>query len=752
MKNYMQTKQLPQSGPASKSTFSRRGFIVGTSTAGIGLSLGVLAGCSNAGQDKGNGAAADYSHLPDNPEVNAWVHIHHDDTVTIRIARSEMGQGTITGLAQIVAEELGCDWEKVRFDFPTPGESLARDRVYGDFSTGGSCGIRTSHQYMREGGAAARMMLVQAAANAWDVPASECQVENGVISHKGSNHSARFGEMAEAAAKLEAPTEVKLKDPKDWTLIGQPKHRLDTAEKLTGALKYGSDIVLPNMLNASIKACPILGGTLKSYDSEAAMEMPGVKKVMALGDKAVVVVAQTWWQANQALSAMPIEWDGGEYGSYSSADIEALLDDGLEATETFTGNQKGDVKAALAGSAKIVEGHYNFPNQNHATMEPMNATAIWTSDRLDVWCPTQNAETALAAASKAADLPITNCDVHKVILGGGFGRRGMTDYVTQVVQIAKAMPGIPIKLQWSREEDMLHGFYHPTTKAKLRGGLDEKGNLTALDMQISGQSILAALMPQVMAAAGGDIAQFQGLAPSGLDPRLEDQTLKHSFPNFRIHHAMRNPPIRPGFWRGVNANQNAIYLNCFLDEMAYAAGRDSLDFFLEHLKDSPEMTAALKAVAKKGGWGQKDGLGRGLSAFHSFGSYTAACAAVSVTEDGRLKMHKITAATDCGTVVNPQQVEAQVQGSFVYGLSAMLHGEITYKDGQPEQTNFDSYPSLRIAEMPEVETLIMPSGGFWGGVGEPTIAVAAPAVLNAIYDATGKRVRKLPIKDQNLRA
>ncbi len=747
----MQTRQPLAARPA----LSRRSFIVATSTAGIGLSLGVLAGCSNAAQDSatkdGTAKAADYSHLPENPEVNAWVHIHHDDRVTIRIARSEMGQGTITGLAQIVAEELGCDWEKVTFDFPTPGESLARDRVYRNFSTGGSSGIRKSQHYMREGGAAARMMLVQAAANIWDVDPQECTVDKGVISHKASKNSVRFGEVAEKAAKLDVPTEVLLKDPKDWTIIGQPKRRLDTADKITGALKYGSDIVMPGMLIASIKACPILGGTLKTYNAKTAMSMPGVKKVMALDDKAVAVIAQTWWQAHQALSAIDIEWDGGQYSAYSSADIEALLDDGLEATDTFTGNQKGDVDSALTSSAKIIEAQYNFPNQNHATMEPMNATALWTPERLDVWCPTQNAESALAAAAKAADLPITQCDVHKVILGGGFGRRGMTDYVSQVVQIAKAMPGTPIKLQWSREEDMLHGFYHPTTKAKMRGGLDEQGKLTALDMHISGQSILAALMPQIMGAAGGDIAVFQGLAPSGLNPRLEDQTLKHSFPNLRIHHAMRNPPIRPGFWRGVNANQNAIYLNCFLDEMAQEAGRDSLEFFLEQLKDSPKMTAVLKAVAKKGGWGKKDGRARGLSAFYSFGSYTAACAEVSVPKDGELIMHKITAATDCGTVVNPQQVEAQVQGSFVYGLSAMLYGEITYKEGQPEQTNFDSYPSLRLAEMPEVETLIMPSGGFWGGVGEPTIAVAAPAVLNAIYAATGKRVRKLPIKDQDLR-
>jgi len=732
---------------------SRRNFIVGTSAAGVGLSLGVLSACSS---ESGEGALAqkpvDTTGLASMPEVNAWVHIHHDETVTVRIARSEMGQGTITGLSQIVAEELGCDWEKVTFAFPTPGESLARDRVYGSFGTGGSQGVRGSQQYMREGGAAARMMLVQAAAKKWGVEPGDCRVEKGVITHAAGGHKTTFGKIAEAASRLDVPTDVTLKDPKDWTIIGQPKLRLDTAPKLTGALKYGSDLMMPGMLMADIKACPILGGTLKSYDEAVAMAMPGVKKVMTLGDKAVVVIADRWWQAHQALEAMPIDWDGGANANYSSADINALLQDGLEASETFTGNKKGDVDAALSTADKIVEAGYNFPTQNHAPMEPMNATAIWTADKCEVWCPTQNAEAALGAAAKAADLPIDKCDVHKVILGGGFGRRGMVDYVTQVVEIAKTMPGTPIKLQWSREEDMLHGFYHPITKANMRGGLDKDGKLTALDIKISGQSILAALMPQILASAGGDLAVFQGFVAPGLDPRLEDQTLKHSFPNFRVHHAMRNPPIRPGFWRGVNANQNALYLNCFLDEMAQAAGRDSLEFFLEQLQDSPKLSAVLQAVAEKGNWGQDDGRSRGLCAFYSFGSYTAACAEVTVDSAGKLTMHKITAATDCGTVANPQQVEAQVQGSFVYGLSAMLYGEITYKDGQPEQTNFDSFQSMRIAEMPEVDTIIMPSGGFWGGVGEPTIAVAAPAVLNAIFAATGKRIRKLPIKDQNLRA
>ena len=728
--------------PRPASTLSRRSFMVATGAAG--LSIGVLNACAPA--DK----PVDYSKLPPNPEVNAWVHIHHNDTVTVRIARSEMGQGTVTGLSQLVAEELGCDWDKVTFEFPTPGENHKRDRVWGSMSTGGSSGIRKSHQYVREGGAAARMMLVEAAAIDWGVPVSECTVDKGVVAHKASRKTARFGELVEAASKLTPPTDVTLRDSKDWTISGQSKKRLDTAEKLTGALKYGSDLSFPSMLNASIKDCPILGGTLKSFDAAVAMAMPGVKKVVQI-DNAVAVIADTWWQANTALEAIPIEWDGGKLANYSSADISAFLDEGLTAKETFTGNQGGDVAKAMKASAQTVEASYNFPTQNHATMEPMNATALWTADKCEVWCPTQNGESALQAAVAASGLPIEQCDVYKTILGGGFGRRGMSDYVGQAVKLAKEIPGTHVKLLWSREEDMLHGFYHPITKCKLEGGLDEDGNLTALDMKISGQSILATLYPQAL-VDGADMAVFMGLLPSGVNERLEDQTLKYKFPNFHIHHAMRNPPIRPGFWRGVNLNQNTLYLECFLDEMAHAAGKDGLDFRLSLLKDEPKMAAVLKAAADKAGWGANDGKHRGLASIYGFGSYVAACAEVSINDDGTVKMDKITAATDPGHAVNPQQIEAQIEGSFVYGLSAMLYGEITYKDGQPEQRNFDTYSSMRIKDMPKVESIVMPSGGFWGGVGEPTIAVAAPSVLNAIFAATGNRVRNLPLMDKDLRA
>jgi isoquinoline 1-oxidoreductase beta subunit len=681
------------------------------------------------------------------PEVNAWVVVKPDDTIVIRIARSEMGQGTLTGLAQLVAEELDADWSKVTTEYPSPGTNLARNRVWGSYSTGGSRGIRESHEYVRKGGATARLMLVQAAADAWKVPVSECSAAGSVIKHGPSGRSVSYGKVAEAAGKLTPPTDVKLKDPKDWKLAGKRLARLDTVDKTTGAQIYGMDMKLPGMLNAAIKDCPVFGGKVKSFDAATIASRPGVKKVMQVGDSAVAVVADTWWRARTALDALPIVWDEGPNAKLSSADIAAMLKAGLDAPDAVAGNSNGDARAALASAKRKVEAVYSFPFQNHATMEVMNATAKWTPERCEVWTPTQNGEAALAATSEAAGLPSAKCDVYKMHLGGGFGRRGAThDWVRQVVAIAKEMPGTPVKLIWTREEDMQHGRYHPVTQCKLTAGLDEKGNVTALHMRISGQSILASLGQTLK--DGKDPVVFQGLNAPG-----PEASIGYSFPNLLVDHAMRNPPVPAGFWRGVNLNQNTIYLECFMDELAHATKQDPLAFRRKLMADHPKHLAVLNAVAEKAGWGKPapKGVYRGLAQTMGFGSYVAACAEVSVNKDGKVKIHRIVAATDSGYAVNPQQIEAQVEGSFVYGLSASLYGECTLKDGRIEQTNFDTYVPLKMDEMPKVETIVMPSGGFWGGVGEPTIAVAAPAVLNAIFAATGKRVRDLPLKNHSLK-
>ena len=718
---------------------NRRGFVVGAAAAGGGLALGF---------DLPFGGPQVIRAADGSPEINAWVVIRPDDTVVIRIARSEMGQGTLTGLAQLVAEELECDWSKVTTEYPTPGQNVARKRVWGDMSTGGSRGIRMSHEYVRQGGAAAREMLKQAAADMWKVPVSEVTAANSVLTHTPSGRTTTYGKVAEAAAKLEAPKDIKLKDPKDWKVAGKPVKRLDTPDKVTGKQVYGADFKLPGMLNAAIKECPVQRGKVKSFDAAAVEKMPGVKKVVQVGDSGVAVVADTWWHAKTALDALPITWDEGENAKVSSASIAEWLKAGLEADEAFVGNANGDVKAALAGAAKKVEAVYAYPYQNHACMEPMNATALYTADKCEVWGPTQNGEAAFAAAVQASGLPADKVETYKIHLGGGFGRRvAYHDFTTQAVLIAKQMPGTPVKLLWSREEDMAQGRYHPVMQCKLVGGFDANNNLTALRMRLSGQSILADVAPERL-VNGKDPVTFQGLMPSGTE-----FAFGYSIPNLMIDHAMRNPHIKPGFWRGVNINQNAIFLECFMDELAQAVGQDELEFRRKLMGNHPRNLAVLNAVAERIGWGKPapQGIYRGLAHLMAFNSFVAAAAEVSVTGN-RIKIHRIVGATDPTFAVNPAQIDRQVAGSFVYGLSALFYQECTVQNGRIEQTNFDTYNSMRIAEMPEVESIIMPSGGTsaWGGVGEPTICVAAPAVLNAYFKATGQRIRSFPLKNHNI--
>jgi isoquinoline 1-oxidoreductase beta subunit len=718
---------------------NRRAFVIGTAAAGAGLAIGL---------DIPFGGPQVVRAADGSPEVNVWVVIRPDNTTVIRVARSEMGQGTLTGLAQLVAEELECDWSKVVTEYPTPGQSVARKRPWGDFSTGGSRGIRTSQDYVRKGGATARMMLVQAAANEWKVPVAECTAANSVITHTPSGKTTTYGNVVEAAAKLTPPADadVKLKDPKDWKIAGKGVKRLDTVDKTTGAMIYGADVKLPGMLNAAIKDAPVFGSKLKSYDEAKIAGMKGVKKVVKVGDTAVAVVADTWWHAKTALDALPIVWDEGENARVSSESIAKWLAEGLDNNQpAFVGNQNGDAKAAIASAVKKVEAVYNYPYQNHATMEPLNATALYTPDKCEVWCGTQNGEAAFAATLEASGLPADKCEVHKLMLGGGFGRRGMTDYVRQAVLIAKEMPGTPVKLLWSREEDMAQGKFHPVTQCKLTGAFDADNNLTALHVRLSGQSILYTVRPAAL-VNGMDPAAFQGFSPSG------DAAFGYSVPNLLVEHSMRNPHVPPGFWRGVNVNQNAIYMECFMDELAHSVGQDPVEFRRKLMSKHPKHLAVLNAVAEKIGWGKPapQGVHRGIAQVMGYGSYVAGAAEISVTDGNKIKVHRIVASTDPGYVVNPAQVERQIAGSFVYGLSALFYGGCTVKDGKMEQTNFDTYNSMRIAEMPKVECVMVPSGGFWGGVGEPTIGVAAPAVLNAYFAATGKRIRSVPLKDQNI--
>jgi isoquinoline 1-oxidoreductase beta subunit len=716
---------------------TRRQFLVTSAAAGGGLALGLHVPFSAEAK---NAAAT---------EVNLWVAIRPDDTCVIRIARAEMGQGTLTGLAQLVTEELECDWSKVTTEAITPGRNLAAKRAWGEMGTGGSRGIRTSHEYVRQGGAAARIMLLQAAADEWKVPVSELTVENGVISHAGSKKKTTYGKVAAKAAKLTPPDvkTIKLKDPKSWKVAGQGLNRLDTRDKLDGSKVYSIDVKLPGMLNAAIKQCPVFGGKLVSYDAATIAAKPGVKGVVKVDDSTVAVVADTWWHAKTALDALPITWDEGPNAKVNSASIAAHLKSGLDAEKAFAGWKEGDAMKTLAASPKRVEAVYGTPFLAHSTMEPMNCTAKVTADSVDIWVPTQNAEASLAAASSASGLPLEKCEVHRTDLGCGFGRRGgLQDYTRQAVLIAKQFPGIPVKMIWSREEDTTHDFYRPISQCKLAAGLDEAGNLTALHVRVSGQSINAWVNPN-FDPEGKDQRQLQGIwAAAG------DAQFGYTVPNLLVEYAMRNTHVPVGPWRGVNTNQNGVYTECFMDEVARAAGKDPLEFRRALMSKHPKHLAVLNAAAEKAGWGTPlpPGVHRGIAQFMGYGSYSAAVAEVSVSPAGELKVHRMVLALNCGHAVNPAQIAAQVEGSVAYGLSATLYGENTVENGRIVEDNFHTYPILKLAQMPKVETVIVPTYDFWGGVGEPTICVVAPAVMNAIHAATGKPVRQLPLKNQKL--
>jgi isoquinoline 1-oxidoreductase subunit beta len=728
-------------------TLSRRALLATAGAGGLALTVDA-GGISKALAQKVLGQSGAAS------EVGAWVTIAPNDVVTVRIARSEMGQGTLTGLAQLAAEELECDWKKVRAEYVTPGQNLARNRVWGDMSTGGSRGIRTSHDYVRQGGAAARQMLLQAAANLWKVPVEELKAENSVISHAKSNKQTTYGKLVAEAAKLPVPElkSVKLKDPKDWKLIGKAGiKRLDTADKINGKQIYAIDIKLPGMLTATIMDAPVFGNKLKSYDEAKVKAMPGIKGVYKIGDTAVAVVAETFWQAKKGLDALNPVWEETANNKVSSASIAEALKAGLTSSEgTFVGNKAGDADAAIAGAAKKISAVYDSPYWNHVTMEPMNCTAKWTADKCEVWVATQNGDASLAATAEAAGLPPSKCEVYKVHLGGGFGRRGFQDYTTKAVLLAKQMPGIPVKTIWTREEDMRQGRFRPISQCQLDAGLDAAGNLVGLKVRISGPSILAAVAPSRMGKDGSDPIAFQGLNPEGPEGQFG-----YDIENRTISYAMRNLHVPVGFWRGVNNNQNAVYVECFLDEVAKEAGVDPLVFRRKMMGKTPKHLAILNAVAAKIGWETSKpaaGVFRGIAQNMGYGSYVAAAAEVSVSDRGKLKVHRLVMGTDPGYAVNPDQIEAQVQGSVAYGLGASLYQKITIKDGAVVEQNFDTYESMRLEDFPKIETVLQPSGGFWGGVGEPTICVAAPAVLNAIFAATGKPVRSLPLKDQKLRA
>ena len=685
-------------------------------------------------------------------EVNAWVVIEPDDTCIIRIARVEMGQGTLTGLAQLVAEELDCDWQKVKTEKVSSNENLNRTNVWGDMLTVGSFGLRFSQDYVRRGGATARALLLQAAANEWQVPVSELTVTDGIIRHPFSGKSTSYGKVAQVAAKLTPPDAktIALKNPKDWKIVGQPLKRLDTKDKLDGTKIYAVDVQLPGMLNAIYISAPVFGTKINSFDSAEAFKMPGVKKITQINNEAFAVIADTWWHAKVASEKVKVTWDESNLGLTSDSVIHAYLENGLISTEgVYVFRNDGNVENDLSRAVKKVEATYSTPFLAHATMEPMNCVAKVTANRAEIWVPTQDPQGAQLAMSKTLGLPLDQCIVNRYDPGGGFGRRGrVSDYVISALEIAKEMPGIPIKMIWTREEDMTHGQYRPITQAKLSAGLDDKNNLTSLKIRISGQSIFAWRNPSANLTGFKDDFQLQGLHG---DPK-SDQQLCYKPPHVKVEWAMRNTHVPVGTWRGVNVPQNSFYVEAFMEEVAKAAKMDSYAF-RKSLTHHPKQLATLQLAAEKANWGKPlpKGVYRGISQFMSYGTHSASVVELSVDKKGQVKVHRVVLVVDCGYAVNPGQIEAQVEGSIVYGLSAAMWGECTIERGRVKQKNFDTYRVLRLAEMPKVETYIHSTGDkIWGGIGEPTIAVVAPAVVNAIYAATGKPIRDLPIKNNPL--
>jgi isoquinoline 1-oxidoreductase beta subunit len=722
---------------STNTRLSRRAFVLSSAAAGSGLALGF------------HFPAAAQSASGETPEVNAWVVVQTDETCIVRVARAEMGQGTHTGLAQLVAEELDCDWSRVKVQMVSPGQNLARKRVWRDMSTGGSRGIRGSQDYMRQGGAAARTVLLQAAANQWGVAVGEVTVSKGVITHTGSGRKLSYGQVASAAAKLTPPDPktLVLRDPRQWKIAGKPLKRVDTALKVMGKQNYAIDTRLPGMVYAAIQASPVFGGKLVSFDASKLKGRKGIQGVYKVDDNAVAVVADNWWRAKMALLDLPIVWNEGANGQESSATIDARLKEGLTATNNvFADIDIGNAPQVIAGAAKRVEAVYSTPFVTHACMEPMNCTALVTDYRAEVWVASQNAEASMAALSTASGLPLDKCEVYNHTLGGGFGRRGGTqDFVRQATLLAKQMKGVPVKMVWSREEDMAQDYFRPIGLCKLEAGLDAQGNLLGLQLRVSGQSINAYLSPQNI-KDGKDVRQLQGLTAEPSDAQLG-----YTVPSLRTEYAMRNTHVPVGAWRGVNTNQNGLYLECFMEEVAAAAGRDPLEFRRALMQKHPKHLAVLNAAADKAGWGKPlpAGVHRGIAQFMGYGSYTAAVAEVSVKGD-EVKVLRLVLSTNCGHAVNPDQIAAQVEGSVAYAFDT-LQSQSSVANGRMVNTNFDSYPIARLRQLPRIETVIAPTFDFWGGVGEPTICVVAPAILNAIFAATGKPMRNLPLKNHGLR-
>jgi isoquinoline 1-oxidoreductase beta subunit len=708
--------------------------------------------------------------------ITAWIRIAADGTVLVQVPRQEMGQGVTTSLPLLVAEEMDANLAQVGFEQAPVDTVYVNATMLGDAApfrpddsswvagiarltqsksgellgiqaTGGSTSVRDAWEPMRRAGAAARGMLVQAAAARFGVPAAECTVENGIVSHAASGKRAGFGELAADAAKLPIPRDVTLKDPAGFKLIGRSQPRVDIPAKVDGSAGFGMDVRLPGQLYAALVQCPVFGGGMQRLDATKALQRPGVKAVIDLpatstSAAAIVVVAEHYWQAHTALSDVDVAWDEGPGAQHDTAEqrkrYEALLDSGKGREYDAAGSPEH----GFAAPPRLLAADYFAPYLAHAAMEPLNCTArVEPGVSCEVWVGNQAPTLVKWFAAKAAGLDSDNVTVHTPYLGGGFGRRTEVDVVTQAVMTASRMPGVPVQLIWSREEDVQHDVYRPMAAARFRAAMDTAGNVTAWHARIVGQSPTASITARLLPAAASDLMKDKSTVEGAYD-------LPYTLPHRRTEHVLTHEPVPVGYWRSVGHSYNAFFAESFIDECAHAAKQDPFEFRRRLLNDAPRHRKVLETAAEKAGWGRPllAGVGRGIALAESFHSIVAQVAEVEV-RDGRPKVRRVVCAIDCGLAVQPDTVAAQMESAIVFGLTAALHGEITVKDGRVQQSNFPDYPMVLLADTPQIEVHIVASGiEHLGGVGEPGTPPVAPAVCNAVFALTGKRVRSLPIR------